>query len=323
MCDLKEKEPDPTTFIVDNLLPTGLNILCGSSKIGKSWFALDLAIAVVSGLKFLGFRTTRSDVLYLALEDTRNRIYERTTKLLAGIDIPSNLFFLTEANNLSNHLLRELEMELNANNDVKLIIIDTLQKIRGKATSTENVYGYDYREMSILKNFATERGISFLLIHHTRKALDPDVFNMINGSSGLMAACDTTMILSKNDRMDSKATLSITGRDISSEEYLISFNADTCKWEMESTIAEDKEKKLEEEFHKSLVVGIIFSHPKPFSITCAEIADEILKEYGMKIDSYMVGMEISKFDGILLDKYHISHSFKRTSTKRIHTFEDI
>lgn len=308
---------------MDNLLPTGLNILCGSSKIGKSWFALDLAIAASNGSKFLGFRTSRSDVLYLALEDTRNRIYERTTKLLNGNDIPQNLFFLTECQNLSNGLLRELEIELNANPNIKLIIIDTLQKIRGKAATTENVYGYDYREMTMLKNFATEREISFLLIHHTRKAVDPDVFNMINGSSGLMAACDTTMILSKNDRMDSKATLSITGRDISSEEYLISFNADACKWVMESTIAEEKERELEEEFHKSLVVGVIFSHPKPFSITCAEISDEILKEYGVKIDSYMVGMEISKFEGILLDKYHVSHSFKRTSTKRIHTFEDI
>ena len=47
-------------FIVDRLQPIGLNLLCGSSKIGKSWLALDLAISVFKGISFLGFNTNKS-----------------------------------------------------------------------------------------------------------------------------------------------------------------------------------------------------------------------------------------------------------------------
>ena len=64
-------------FIVDRLLPIGLNLLCGSSKIGKSWLALYLAISVAKDNTFLGFNTNKSSVLYYALEDTKNRLYER------------------------------------------------------------------------------------------------------------------------------------------------------------------------------------------------------------------------------------------------------
>lgn len=35
-----------TMYIVDNLLPQGLSIFCGASKIGKSWLMLDLASKV-------------------------------------------------------------------------------------------------------------------------------------------------------------------------------------------------------------------------------------------------------------------------------------
>lgn len=35
-----------TMFIVDGLIPQGVSILCGSSKIGKSWLMLWLGLQV-------------------------------------------------------------------------------------------------------------------------------------------------------------------------------------------------------------------------------------------------------------------------------------
>ena len=304
-------------------MPTGLNLLCGSSKIGKSWFALQLALSVARGERFLGFRTNRCSVFYYALKDTKERLYERCKIQLEGKEIPENLKGSIYATSLSSSFLCELDKELKIDPNIKLVIVDTLQKIRGKVRATEQAYAYDYREISTLKRFADERGICLLLIHHTRKASDNDKYNMINGTTGIIGSADNTMILSKDNRMDSKATLSITGRDIESQEYVLNFLTDTCTWSMKSTMAEELEKEMMKAFHNSLVVTEIFSLPRPFNITAGEIADAIETDYGIKMDLFKVGQEINKFERILLEKYKIKHSFKRTSAKRIHTFEDI
>ena len=61
-------------FVVDGLIPQGLSVLSGSSKIGKSWLMLWLGIQVARGQPVWEFETHKSDVLYLCLEDTYARI---------------------------------------------------------------------------------------------------------------------------------------------------------------------------------------------------------------------------------------------------------
>lgn len=53
-----------TLFVVDGLIPQGLSVLSGSSKIGKSWLMLWLGIQVASGQPVWEFETHKSDVLY-------------------------------------------------------------------------------------------------------------------------------------------------------------------------------------------------------------------------------------------------------------------
>lgn len=60
---------EPICWLVEGLLAPGLYFLGGSPKVGKSWLALQLCLAVCRGESFLGFRTRKSEVLYLALED--------------------------------------------------------------------------------------------------------------------------------------------------------------------------------------------------------------------------------------------------------------
>lgn len=56
-----------TLFVVDGLIPQGLSVLSGSSKIGKSWLMLWLGIQVARGQPVWEFETHKSDVLYLCL----------------------------------------------------------------------------------------------------------------------------------------------------------------------------------------------------------------------------------------------------------------
>src|SRR5689334_11675418 len=74
-------------WIVPTIIPTGLTILGGGFKAGKSWLALDIALAAGSASRILGaYDCSLSNVLYIALEDNGRRLKTRLTKLLPGLD---------------------------------------------------------------------------------------------------------------------------------------------------------------------------------------------------------------------------------------------
>ena len=72
--DLLTQTLEPITFIIDTILPTGLFILSGNSKIGKSFLCLDMSNSIASGSSFWNYPTTKGDVLYFALEDNNRRL---------------------------------------------------------------------------------------------------------------------------------------------------------------------------------------------------------------------------------------------------------
>lgn len=230
--DLQMANYTPIRFIVNNLLTAGLNILASPPKYGKSWMVLDLCIAVASGEKFLGFSSNRCGCLYLALEDSKMRLKSRLEKILGGRPAPQGMYFGTVASCIDNGLLDELASFLSDHPDVGLIVIDTLQRVRGGSRIKEGAYATDYREMTSLKAFADRHNVAILLVHHLRKMKDDgDPFNMISGTNGIMGAADTTIVLTKDNRSDSQATMSIVGRDVESEELTIQFDKQFCRWE--------------------------------------------------------------------------------------------
>ena len=234
--ELAAKYLSPVRFFVDGLLPQGLALLSAPPKYGKSWFVLDLCLAVARGIPFLGRETQSCGCLYLALEDSENRLKNRMLTLLPCCEIPRNFTFCLAAPDLANGLIDQLESFLQANPDTGMIVIDTLQKIRGPSSRSEGAYKYDYREMGQIKSFADKHGILILLVHHLRKmADDSDPHNRISGTNGIMGAADTSLVLSRAKRTDNETILSITGRDVDSEDLVLKFDKDSCHWKVEGT----------------------------------------------------------------------------------------
>ena len=148
-----------TVFIVDNLIPQGVNVISGASKIGKSWLMLWLGLQVAQGLPVWGLTTQQCDVLYLSLEDTQRRIKDRLYNLTDTA--PSNLYFAVMCGLIGGGLEEQITDFLSDHPKTKLVIIDTLQKVRdtkGGAGKT-GMYGNDYDDISsidvpMLKNEA-------------------------------------------------------------------------------------------------------------------------------------------------------------------------
>ena len=64
-------ELPPIRWSVQGLLPEGVTLLAGKPKLGKSWMALGIAIAISTGGVALGTRPVEEgDVLYMALKTT-------------------------------------------------------------------------------------------------------------------------------------------------------------------------------------------------------------------------------------------------------------
>ncbi len=95
--------------------------------------------------------------------------------------------------------------------DTKLIIIDTLQKVR-EVGGDNYSYANDYQIMARLKSFADAHGLCLLLVHHTRKQNADDKFDMISGTSGLLGAADGRFFFRKKTDRQCRNTGSIGQR---------------------------------------------------------------------------------------------------------------
>ena len=227
--DLQNRTYEPTHFLVEKLIPEGLHILAGAPKIGKSWLALWLCLCISQGQPLWNFAITQGEALYLSLEDSFQRIQTRLFDLTE--DAPPTLHFAIMADTLKHGLEQQIEQFLAEHPTTKLVVIDTLQRVRS-AGSDSNLYANDYQDIGLLKKLADKRHIAILLIHHLRKLHDDDPMNMISGSTGLSGAADSTFVLQKSSRLANIASLHCTGRDIPDRTLKLEFGEEDHVWKL-------------------------------------------------------------------------------------------
>lgn len=237
-------------YFIEGLIPQGLNIICGASKTGKSWLVLWWCLQICAGANIWDKKTSRSDCLYLCLEDNERRIQNRLHTLTD--EPPENLRFAFLASKTNAGLTNQLDDHLQNYPKTKFIVIDTFQKIRGKNKNGDTQYASDYDDLGGIKSFADERNICILLVHHTRKQTDEnDPFNEINGTNGITGTVDNMYVLKKDERFSDKAKLYTTGRDISQERISIEFI--DAVWQF---IESDNNKSIETEKIPSFVFSV-------------------------------------------------------------------
>lgn len=256
--DLMTQHFVPTEFLVNGILPLGLTLLASPPKFGKSWFSLLLCLAVAKGTPFLGLGTTKSDVLYLDLEDGDADLQERIKKLNMGEEAPAGLLYSTEAPTLADGLLDALNQTLSSNPSIKLIVIDTLGVVLGAQNSDSNQFAQEYALYGSLKKVANAHSIALLVIHHLRKTGDDNnPFNRIYGGVATQAALDTMMVLEKDTHASDSAHLHVSGRRCPQQDFVLSFDADTCIWSMVGNSAEADEKFHRNQYERSEAVVTI------------------------------------------------------------------
>lgn len=230
MTELYDTVFPPKIPIVDGLIYAGTYLFAGAPKVGKSFFMAQLGYHVSMGLSLWNYPVRKGTVLYLALEDDYARLQKRLSRMF-GMESSGNFFFATKSKTLNEGLEQQLNQFVKAHADARLIIIDTLQKVR-EVGGDKFSYASDYEIVTKLKEFSDSHGICLLVVHHTRKMESSDSFDMISGTNGLLGAADGAFVMQKEKRTDNKAVLEVAGRDQQDQRMLLDFDREQCVWKL-------------------------------------------------------------------------------------------
>jgi len=229
---LQSKQFKPVRIILPRLIPEGVTLLAGKPKVGKSWLALEVCLAVADKSRFVldDTRPVHGNALYLALEDNERRLHWRIKKIVQGQpQWPDWLDLRTEWRRVDEGGLEDIEAWCESVKQPRLIWIDTLPKIRPLGLKgREQAYAADYRAIEGLQALAGRRQLGIVVNAHLRKAAsEDDPIDDINGTLGLSGAADTAIVLKRQSGM---VKVYVRGRDIEEAELAAEFNRETCRW---------------------------------------------------------------------------------------------
>lgn len=308
MNDLYENVYDSRPPIVDGLLYSGTYLFVGAPKVGKSFFMAQLAYHVSMGIPLWNYEVKKGTVLYLALEDTEKRLQERLFRMF-GTDSAENLHFTIWVKQLDSGLDEQLQRFVNEHPDTKLIIIDTLQKVR-EAGGDKFSYANDYEIVDKLKQFADKNHICLLLVHHTRKQQAEDKFDMISGTNGLLGAADGAFLLQKEKRTSDVATLDISGRDQQDQRLHLRRDADRLIWQFEK--AETELWKAPPDPLLEAVAALVTQERPKWSGTATGLVELL----GMDMKPNTLSMRLNVNAGRLMDEHNVRYANERSHAGR-------
>lgn len=254
--DLMAEQFEEPRMAIPGIIAEGLTFLVGSPKIGKSWFALNLAVSVATGNPCLEtIPVDKGEALMLGLEDTPRRLQHRLNMMLgSGGDAPKGLHLATRWPRMNTGGIQMLETFLQEHPDCRLIVIDTWAKVRSAEPGTESMYQADYSAVSQVKSVADQYRCAIALVHHQRKATDNDPLNTVAGSTGLTGAADAAVILTRH-RGSQDGHLYVTGRDVEESKSVVSFDSSTGLWQYLGEAEEVEEMRTQDAVKQLLALS--------------------------------------------------------------------
>lgn len=317
--ELYDKQLERTQMIVQRMIPCGLTVLAGAPKRGKSWLSLALALAVASGNDFLGQKVNQGSVLYLDLESRQYRVQDRLSHLTMG-PAPAGLYVAHSAESLGQRFYMQMEEWLKAVGNARLIIIDTLGRVKPSGKRNENAYESDTRQYGELQQWAGKHKIGVIVVHHLRKSKsDDDWFDRINGSNGLVGAADAVLGLG-GKRGEEISKLNVSGRDIDGD-YSLAIRFDGGRWVLESSDSDSYEEDME--YTRDPLIRGIFTlmyDRYEWQGTATQLLDDIVDYTQEPLDvggSRGVGKRMQKFSKMLYDREGILFSYKHNGQRRL------
>lgn len=207
---VRSEKAAPTWLIEDLWGDEAVGFIAGTPKAGKTWLALELAVAVASGRPCLGRHAVRKPghVLLYAAEDTAAGIKHRVASIAKarGLD---------DIERLAIGLITVPDLRLDADEhqqrlaatlaDIKprMLILDPLVRLhRGDENSAADVSSL----LGCLRQLQRQHSVAIVLVHHIRKSPAMQPGQSLRGSGDLHAWSDSSLyLLRRRDAVELQA----------------------------------------------------------------------------------------------------------------------
>ena len=222
--------PEPLP-IIDAILYPGLTLFAGRPKIGKSWLAMQLALAIISGNKFADYLEVKQPgrCLYLALEERPRQTRSRIRQLTPPNDFLANATYIYEIPALMAGGAALLDSYL-TEHKFDVVIVDSLLAITKQAGRKGlDLMQTDYNIVATLRDIAEKHSIAVIVVAHTRKA-PGEFIDAVQGTSGTTAAADAIWVMQRMP--DGRVALSVTGRELESNVFALERCGDCPAWKI-------------------------------------------------------------------------------------------
>lgn len=171
--EVLEHVPEPE-WIVENYIPkSGMVLLCGEAEKGKTWFALDLAIELTRGGKWLGqFPVKQSKVLYID-EEKPKAFFKKRLRLLSNAKeytptSTSLAFSFQKGMKLDRERGIKLFTKLLEKHQPDVVILDAFADF---LTGKENDVSDILKIYDLLKMMRKKYNTTFVIIDHEKQAM--------------------------------------------------------------------------------------------------------------------------------------------------------
>ena len=248
---IAKEEFKPIDWLVENIIAPGLTIIAGKSKIGKSWLVLHLSYCIEKGEEFLGRKCAKGDGLHYSLEDGKRRIKTRWDKMCIQ---PDQTYYQFRDRKPKIPILTmglEEEIEDWANNipNPKMVVIDVYVKVKKTISKSLNAYENDNYNLQNLQTLAIKYNIGIVLVHHTKKGSENDVFDEINGSAGIQSNMDSMIVLASSRKAGNNSVFHCIPKDAEQLEFEVGMNEQMI-WEDKGPVGSTSLTMLQERIVK-------------------------------------------------------------------------
>lgn len=191
----------PTSLIEGFLHRNTKAILAGSSKAGKTWLLLDLALAVATGGRFLNWNATLGRVLFINLEIHRAFFRKRLQDVakkrgLAAVD-NLEIWSLRGQGVHGEAFLQDVERQVRGK-DYALIIIDPIYKLMTGSSENSNMGAGLF--CAGIDRLMERSGAAVVYAHHFTKGNQSDkkAMDRMSGSGVFARDADTIVTLTEH-----------------------------------------------------------------------------------------------------------------------------
>jgi hypothetical protein len=228
LSNLMATEFAPLDWVVPGVIPEGTTLLVAPPKVGKSWLALDVALAAATGTKAMGSIDVGEarPVLYIDLESGERRLQSRV--IAQG---------WTEYGKFEYHLNIETAWSAFGTFTARhrgmrpLIVVDTLAGMMGDRPKEKSLYKHEYETLTRFQSVTrADAGAAVIIVHHTNKGKHDDPLLAIGGTNGTSGAVDTPVMLGRPDRHSADGELNVMARDFEGGEFAMEFRG--ARWHL-------------------------------------------------------------------------------------------